>query len=373
MQPKGREFEPRTLHTFLHGSTTLPSICAAIELARVLPDSAPAFGVDAPAYVAIRAVMYLSALLIIGCCAFILLIATRVSHLSGSYLEVSAVVPSTRRLARWASVVLAFAMVGRLLAQGFMIGEGETMPIAPLLQTTYWGWGWLLGAAATAVIAGGLIFTRGTRAAWRVVAAGTIALALSFSLTGHAISTPMPMLHVMLDTIHVMAAGGWLGTLLVVATIGLYTALMLPVEVRGQAATELVGAFSSFALLCAATLAVTGVVQAWAHLHTISALWETHYGQALFRKLVVIAMTALVGAFNWLVVKPRLANPKTISLLRKSAAVELTIGLAVVILTAILVGTSPPDADDSMPAMQSSVVPSISASACLCPLNSTHS
>jgi len=323
----------------------------------VLPDSAPAFGVDAPAYVAIRAAMYLSALLIIGCCAFILLVATRVSHLSGSYLEVSAVVPSTRRLARWATVALAFAMVGRLLAQGFMIGEGVTIVIAPLLETTIWGWGWLLGAAGTVVIAGGLIFTRGTRAAWRATAVGTMALAFSFALTGHAISTPHPAVHVTLDAIHVMAAGGWLGTLLVVATIGLYTALILPIERRAHAASELIGAFSTFALLCAGTLAVTGVVQAWAHLSTISALWQTHYGQALFRKLVVIAMTAVVGAFNWRVVKPRLANPGTITLLRRSAAVELTIGLAVVILTAILVGTSPPDADDGMPSMQSSATP----------------
>jgi len=306
--------------------------------------------------------MYLSALLIIGCCAFILLIATRVSHLSGSYLEVSAVVPSTRRLARGATVALAFAMVGRLLAQGFMIGEGESVIIAPVLETTLWGWGWLVGAVATAVIAGGLTFTRGTRAAWRVTAVGTMALALSFSITGHAISMPRPVLYVVLDSIHVMAAGGWLGTLTVVATIGLYTAFMLPIEQRAQAAAELIGAFSSFALLCAATLAITGVVQAWAHLSTISALWQTHYGQALFRKLVVIAMTALVGAFNWLVVKPRLKNPKTISLLRKSAAVELTIGVAVVILTAILVGTMPPDADDAMPSMQSSVAPALSVS-----------
>jgi putative copper export protein len=304
--------------------------------------------------------MYFSALLIIGCCAFILLIATRVSHLAGSYLELSLVVPSTRRVARWATVLLVFAMVGRLLAQGFMIGEGESMVIEPLLETTVWGWGWLLGAAATAMIAGGLTFTRGTRAAWRVTAVGTMALALSFSLTGHAISTPRPVLNVTLDAIHVMAAGGWLGTLAVVATVGLYTVLMLPMERRAHAAAELIGAFSSFALLCAATLAVTGIVQAWGHLHTISALWETHYGQALFRKLVVIALTALVGAFNWLVVKPRLANPATITLLRRSAAVELTIGLVVVILTAILVGTPTPDADDAMPGMQSSVAPGMS-------------
>jgi putative copper export protein len=301
--------------------------------------------------------MYLSAMLVIGSCAFILLIATRVSHLSGSDLELSAVVPSTRLLARWAAVVLAIAMAARLLAQGFMLGEGESLVIEPLLETTLWGWGWLVGAAGTLVIAGGLIFGRGKRAAWRVTAAGTIALALSFSLTGHATSASSPTLHVMLDTIHAMAAGGWLGTLLVVTTIGLRTVLMLPVERRGHAASELINAFSTFALLCGGTLVLTGVVAAWSHLPTVPALWQTQYGQALLRKLVVISLMALVGAFNWLVIKPRLSNPDTVSLLRKSAAVELTIGVVVVILTAILVGTSPPDSESAMSAAALRAIP----------------
>jgi copper transport protein len=346
LQPKGREFEPRTLHSFLHGSQLLPPLCGAIELARVLPDSAPAFGVDAPAYVAIRAVMYLAALTIIGSCAFILLIATRVSHLCGSYLEVSAVVPATRKLARWATVVLAFAMIGRLLAQGFMIGEGETLILMPLLGDTVWGWGWIAGAAATVLIGASLIIGSGKRASWHITAAGAVALAFSFSITGHAASTSSPLVHVIFDAIHVMAAGGWLGTLLVVATIGLHTVMMLPIEKRAAAAVELIGAFSTFAITCVATLAVTGTIAAWSHLPTISALWQTTYGSALFRKLLFIGLTGLVGVFNWQYIKPRLANPATISTLRKSAVVELTIGLVVVILTAILVGTSPPDTDD---------------------------
>jgi copper transport protein len=303
--------------------------------------------------------MYLSAMLVIGSCAFVLLIATRVSHLSGGDLELSAVVPSTRLLARVAAVILAFAMVARLLAQGLMIGEGESLPMAPLLASTVWGWGWLVGATGTLLIFAGLFFGRGRRAAWRVAAFGTIVLALSFSLTGHAISASKPVLHVMLDCIHAMAAGGWLGTLLVVTTIGLRTVLALPLERRAHAASELINAFSTFALLCGGTLALTGFFAAWSHLPTISALWQTHYGQALFRKLVVITLLALVGAFNWLVIKPRLSNPDTIPLLRRSAAVELSIGLAVVILTAILVGTSPPDSDDAMPGMGFRAVPTI--------------
>jgi len=300
--------------------------------------------------------MYSSALLIIGACAFVLLIATRVSHFAGSSLALS-VMPDTRLLAKWAMVVLACAMVARLLAQSRMVSEGESFMIRPLLATTLWGWGWLVGAAGTVLIAVSVIFGRGHRAAWRATAFGTIVLALSFSLTGHATTAAKPVLYVMLDCIHVMAAGGWLGTLLVVAAVGLRTVLALPIEHRGRAASELINAFSTFALFCAATLVITGFVAAWSHLPSVSALWQTSYGQALFRKLVVIALTALVGAFNWRVIRPRLSDPAVIPMLRKSAAAELTIGLAVVILTAILVGTSPPDAEDSMPTMGSRVVP----------------
>jgi putative copper export protein len=350
LQPKGREFEPRTLHTFLHGTPLLPHLFGVVALADSVANVAEAFGVDSPAYVAIRAAMYLAALTIIGSCAFILLIATRVSHLSGSQLELSAVLPATRRLARWATVVLACAMVARLLAQGFMVSEGESMLVMPLLQSTIWGWGWLLGAAATVAIAGALASKEGRRATWRIAAAGTMVLALSFSLTGHATSVKYPAVHVLLDAVHVMAAGGWLGTLFVASTIGLRTVLMLPVEERGHAAAELINAFSTFAITCVATLAFTGVVAAWSHLPTVSALWQTPYGSALFRKLVFISFTGLVGIYNWRVVKPRLTDPGTIPTLRTSARVELSIGLVVVILTAILVGTSPPDADDATPA-----------------------
>ncbi len=299
--------------------------------------------------------MYLAAMLVIGSCAFILFIAPRVQHLSGSYLELSTVVPTTRQLARWATVVLAFALVGRLLAQGFMLGEGESLVIEPLLESTFWGWGWLIGAAGTLLIAAGLLFGSERRGAWQVAAVGAILLALSFSLTGHAAAASRPALYVALDSIHALAAGGWLGTLLVVTTIGLWTVMLLPVERRAPAASELINTFSNFALVCGATLAVTGVIAAWSRLQTVSALWTTHYGQALFRKLVVIAILALIGAFNWLFVKPRLSKPETITLLRRSAIVELSVGVVVVILTAILVGTSPPDLDDAAPSSASLV------------------
>ena len=97
--------------------------------------------------------MYLAAMLVIGSCAFILLIATRVAHLSqmASDAQLPPVVPGTRQLARWAAVVVVLAMIARLAAQTYMVGEGDFSMMMPLLRTTFWGWGWLVGAASTLI------------------------------------------------------------------------------------------------------------------------------------------------------------------------------------------------------------------------------
>ena len=325
-------------------------------LADSLADTAFTFGLESPSYVAIRSVMYLSALCVIGACAFVLLIATRVSHLSGDGLRVSTVAPAARRVALAAAFVLALAMTARMLAQAYLVGEGQFGSIAPMLRSTVWGWGWLLGAVATLLVAAALAAARASRLAWRLTALGTGALALSFSLTGHAVSVQGdPALHVALDTIHVMAAGGWLGSLFVVMIVGLPAALSLPTDVRARATAQLINAFSSLALVCVATLALTGIVAAWTQLPTVPSLWQTQYGLALVRKLVVLGFAGLVGVYNWRVIRPQLEHAGTVKLLRRSATAELTLGVVVVILTAVLVATSPPDMDD-MP-MSSSRAP----------------
>jgi len=325
-------------------------------VAASLADSASAFGLESPAYVAIRSLMYLGALAIIGACALVLLIATRVSHLAAGGVQPAGVAPAARRLALVATLVLALAMVARLFAQAMMVGEGQSLPIEPMLRATMWGWGWLLGAAATLLIAGALAAARTSRLMWRTAAVGTMALALSFSLTGHAASVEHnTSLHVALDAIHVMAAGGWLGTLLAVVLVGIPAALDLPTDVRARATAQLVNAFSTFALACVSTLVVTGVVAAWTQLPTLASLWQSSYGLALCRKLIVLGGAAIVGAYNWRVIRPQLEHAGTVKLLRRSAAIELTLGLVIVVLTAVLVATSPPDMDD-MP-MTSGAVP----------------
>jgi putative copper resistance protein D len=182
---------------------------------------------------------------------------------------------------------------------------------------------------------------------WRTAAVGTMALAVSFSLTGHAASVEnSTSLHVSIDAIHVLAAGGWLGTLFVTMLVGLPATLSLATDVRARSTAQLINAFSTFALACVATLAATGVVAAWTQLPSVPALWQTQYGLALCRKLIVLGGTGIVGLYNWRVIRPQLEHAGTVKLLRRSATVELTLGLVIVILTAVLVATPPPDMDD---------------------------
>jgi putative copper export protein len=53
----------------------------------------------------------------------------------------------------------------------------------------------------------------------------------------------------------------------------------------------------------------------------------------------VLSAVGLTGAYNWLRVKPTLGEYEGALRIRRSARVELAIGIAVLLITAILVAT----------------------------------
>ena len=89
-------------------------------------------------------------------------------------------------------------------------------------------------------------------------------------------------------------------------------------------------------------VAVTGVVSAWLRLGAISALWDSLYGQVLLAKLAALALLAAVGYHNWRRVKPTLGTNEATVRLRRSATLELSAGLLIIIITAVLVATPTP-------------------------------
>jgi putative copper export protein len=157
------------------------------------------------------------------------------------------------------------------------------------------------------------------------------------------VATPrFSALAVIADTLHVLGAGGWLGTLLVTVVAGIPVTLRGAPEARGREASALIGAFSPVALSCAALLVVTGVVAAILHLGSIGALWGSRYGLVLLTKLAVIALLLVVAFINWRVLRPRLGTDGATRRIRGSAVAELTLAVVVLVVTAVLVATPPP-------------------------------
>jgi putative copper export protein/methionine-rich copper-binding protein CopC len=318
----------------------------------VLDPLGPSFDADSPAYVAVRWVNYIALMGLIGAVAF--------SFFVVGYLQRRRSLPEHPELAaaarrRAAAVglgfagLLAVAAVGRLYAQSLamhgpdFVLDGER--IGMLLRRTVWGWGWLLQAAATVLAGVGLVAARrGVAAGWAVAGVAALGLAVTPALSGHAaaMTGATGTLAMVVDTVHVLAAGSWLGSLLVLLVAGIPAALHLGPARRGPAVAALVHAFSPGALLFAGLLVATGVTATIIHSSSLSALLGSRYGTLLLIKLGIFALVFGTGAYNILRVRPALGDDSGTRRLRRSAGFELAVGTAVLLVTAVLVATARP-------------------------------
>jgi len=178
---------------------------------------------------------------------------------------------------------------------------------------------------------------------WALAALGVVMLAFTPALGGHAVATPdRTWLAVLSDGLHVLGAGGWLGSLLAVVAIGIPVAMHLGREGRGRAVAALVNAFSPTALFFAVIVTATGVLSASFHLGSFADLWQSDYGRTLLLKIGVLSLLFATGAYNWLRVRPALGSEDGARRLRRSASLELGVGVVVLLVTAVLVATPPP-------------------------------
>ena len=304
------------------------------------------FDAGSPGYVAVRWLTYIALLAALGLVAFRFLVLPR----AGANAVTARAAEATRQTWPWVLGLLLLALLFRLGAQslamsGSPVPAGET---ASMLTRTTWGWGWLLQAAGTLLALIGWLWARRSVAGWGLLAAAVLVLAWAPALSGHAAASPRPLLSVLMDGLHVLGAGGWLGGLLAMITIGIPAAWRLGPDERGSAVAALFWAFSPTALVFAGLVALTGVYAAWLHLGSVPALWQSTYGQVLLIKLGVLTLVAGTGAYNWRRVLPALGNDTATRRLRRSAGFELAVGAVVLLVTAVLVATSPPADTDQM-------------------------
>ncbi len=317
------------------------------------------FGSESPVYVLIRWAQFIGLVLVIGAVsfrAFVLATVRRMRRDIAPPDEPSMLVAAETRAAsigRVAVVLVAFTLMMRLVAQGYAMhgldaGSDPALMI-PMLRSTMWGWGWLLQLAGVMVAGIGFQSTRRvlkdassgrSHVGWRLATAGAVLLAFSTGMASHAASSPkLRALAMVADGMHVLGASSWLGTLALVLFAGVSAAATGGTDVAGAFVRDLVNAFSPVALVSAGVAASTGVFAAWLHVGTVPNLWGTRYGLILLTKLGILGVVALTGFYNWRVVKPRLGTSDATMHLRRSAVVEVSVAVLVLLVTAVLVAS----------------------------------
>lgn len=287
----------------------------------------------------------------IGVIAFRATVIARVSlevdrEISTDYLPAASERAASLGAIATATVVLS-ALARLFLQSRAMHGEDMLDPglMGMMLADTAWGRGWIIHVASAVVAFFAFLAIRRARGVWWYVAGiASLGIAVSLAMVSHAATLPrLSGLSVVANVIHVLAASGWLGNLLVVFVVGLPLAWRLDRDDRWTVVRDIVNAFSPAALVFGATAGATGVFMAWTHVGSISALFGTDYGRVLLLKVALLSITALTGAYNWLRVRPSLGDETGAGRLRSSAAVELTVAAMVLAVTAVLVALPMPD------------------------------
>lgn len=208
----------------------------------------------------------------------------------------------------------------------------------PLVLHTHYGLMWLAGAACIAAL---LLDNRYRNGRWSIAA--IIVLFVYFrASTGHVADAGMFSLAALVHTIHLLAAGAWVGSVLV------FLARHRKQRANGnwfdsQAAHHL----SQVALWSMLVVLLTGAANAWRVLQlgaTAVAPWQQPWGMILKTKLALVAIAVLLGATNRWSIMPALdlhqqrAQRQFMLLL----LLEAVIFIGVISCAAVLGSTSPP-------------------------------
>ncbi len=266
-----------------------------------------------------------------------------------------------RRLAastRWLAVLLLLSGVAALGWQVTVVtGRADSIVRGEawfrLLGATQYGTVWLLRHALLLLMAA-LVLLRGSEdsradwLAWRTEAAILAALGIGLAAwAGHAVGVdPGRALPVLVNAAHLIGVGGWLGALPALA-------LLLRAASREEGADARPFAviatrrFSSWALAVMVLIVVTGVWNAWNEVGGVPGLVGTDYGRLVLLKVALLIPVLALAGWNRQSLLPRLSGDGSTMgrpAMRRLAgfvAIETVVGLALVLVAAVLAVTPP--------------------------------
>ena len=173
------------------------------------------------------------------------------------------------------------------------------------------------------------------------------ALLIATSLSGHA-TVAAPPWSVLNDVLHLASGSVWFAGVVALATVLPHASStdFLPV------AASTVARFASIAIVAIGLAAVTGTINSYLALDRVADLWQDGYGRTLLVKIVAFIAILGLGSVSHFVIRNRLqravadpsvapGGPEVRRLFRSTIALEVMVGIAVLVLTGILTGLDP--------------------------------
>jgi copper transport protein len=170
----------------------------------------------------------------------------------------------------------------------------------------------------------------------------SVGFASGLSLAGHdAVDPGSSWISELADWTHLVAASLWLGGLVQLAAVVWPAAP----EARRDAFLR----FSRLAGISMGLVVLAGTYLGAVRLQRPSDLWSVPYGQVLLLKAALVLVALGFGAFHHVVVRPRLeARAGAHGSVGRSLAGESAVGVAVLLLAALLVNGKPPTPGNSL-------------------------
>lgn len=241
-------------------------------------------------------------------------------------------------LATWTGWLVAVAvdMSGLPVAQAL-----APQVLATVATRTTFGQVWLLRAGLLLMLAALQWRADGPRAfEWLAALVAACALA-SLAGSGHALGAHFP--HLVVDAVHALAAGLWLGMLPL-----LWWTIHRALTVAPADAQLAAGAARRFAVpgaVAVVALAATGALNAWWLVGSPGNLLASRYGLLVLAKIGLSIAMVLLALVNRFVLVPRLdgGTQEALRCLRRTVLGEIALGLLVLATVGVL-GVTPPAA-----------------------------
>jgi copper transport protein len=163
---------------------------------------------------------------------------------------------------------------------------------------------------------------------------GTIAVA-TWSVSGHPSASPVPMVTVVADMIHIASMAIWLGGLAMLA-------LFLLPRANGPELGAIVPVWSRWATYAVGALVLTGTAQALVEVGTPEALFTTAYGWMIVAKVALVGVVLLVAALSHRMVGSVTDQAEgSAGRLRRVVILEAAVAAVIIGVTSVLVQVTP--------------------------------